>query len=192
MTDMTQAAWEKPASSSASNSHNQAARRALIRAGGRSKRWQYLLGGLLILGAVGYLLISGTLTGARFFVTVEDVLGDAQYVGQQVRVTGAVIGDTIVYDAETLLITFSVAHIPHESADLAETLHLAANNPAATQMAVRIENEVMPETLRHEAQAIMTGTLGEDGIFHVSDLFLKCPSRFSEGEPDQSIAQPSV
>ena len=35
----------------------------------------------------------------------------------------------------------------------------------------------------------LQATLGEDGIFYVTDLQTKCPSRFIENHPDQSIAQ---
>jgi len=116
----------------------------------------------------------------------------ASATGSVGKVTGAVIGDTITYDAEQLLITFTVAHMPETTDDLAETLRLAVSNPAAMRMSVRVENQVKPDLLRHEAQAIMTGYLDTDGVFHVSELNLKCPSRFIEGQPDQSLAQPAV
>ncbi|MCS7070120.1 MAG: cytochrome c maturation protein CcmE, partial [Anaerolinea sp.] len=138
------------------------------------------------------LVLTSTLSGARFFMTVNELLADPQYVGQTVRITGAVVGDTIVYDPERLLIEFSVAHIPHENDDLAVALHIAANDPTVQRLAVRVENQVRPELLQHEAQAIMTGYLGEDGIFHVSELNLKCPSRFMENMPDQSIGRTDV
>lgn len=180
---MAQATWEKvPATNLAKNP-------ALLGGG----RWKFLVGGLLILGAVIYLVISGTVGGARFFITVDELSSNAAaYAGQAVRVTGAVIGDTIRYDSENLIIEFTVVNIPQENQDLGAALHAAVNDPSATRMQVRVENQVRPELLQHEAQAIMTGTLGADGIFHVSELNLKCPSRFIESQPDQSIAEPQV
>jgi len=176
---MAQAAWEK----------STVPQRGVTRSVNGRARWQYLVGGILILTAVAYLIVSGTLTGARFFITVDEVLTDPQYAGQTVRITGAVVGDTIVYDPERLLIEFSVAHIPEETPNLAVALHAAANDPQALRLPVRVENQVRPELLQHEAQAIMTGYLGEDGIFHVSELNLKCPSRFSEEAPEQAIGR---
>ena len=41
---------------------------------GQGQRLKFLIGGLLILGAVVYLIISGTLTGARFFISVDELL----------------------------------------------------------------------------------------------------------------------
>lgn len=177
---MAQATWEKSAATPAAPSL------------ARNGRWKFIVGGVLILGAVVFLIASGMATGARFYVTVDEVVNDTAYAGQIVRVTGAVIGETINYDMENLLIEFTVANIPEQFDDLATALHEAVENPDATRMQVRVENQVKPELLQHEAQAIMTGRMGEDGIFHVTELNLKCPSRFIESGPDQSIAQPGA
>jgi cytochrome c-type biogenesis protein CcmE len=40
--------------------------------------------------------------------------------------------------------------------------------------------------LRDEAQAIMTGKLGEDGIFYADELLLKCPTKYQEAVPGQA------
>jgi len=39
--------------------------------------------------------------------------------------------------------------------------------------------------LKDEAQAIMTGHLGEDGIFYADELLLKCPTKYEEAVPEQ-------
>ncbi|NDJ61755.1 MAG: cytochrome c maturation protein CcmE [Chloroflexi bacterium] len=169
---------------------NDAAASASTRSAG--ERLKFLIGGLMILGAVGYLVISGTVTGARFFITVDEVVGNAEYQGQSVRVTGAVIGDSINYDSENLIIEFTVVNLPERYDDLALALHTAVNDPENTRMHVRIENEVMPDLLQHEAQAIMTGALGPDGIFHATELNLKCPTRFIEDGPAVPAEHPEI
>jgi cytochrome c-type biogenesis protein CcmE len=47
-----------------------------------------------------------------------------------------------------------------------------------------MEDTSMPDLLQHEAQAILTGELGEDGIFRATELNLKCPTRFEEHSPE--------
>jgi len=148
-------------------------------------RLKFIIGGLLILGAVGYLIISGTTSGARYFITVEEVVNSTDYVGDTVRISGAVIGETIEYDSQNLILDFTIAHIPTEMEDLAESLYIAANDPNSARLPVHIENEVIPDLLQHEAQAILTGELGEDGVFYASELLLKCPSRYEESAPNQ-------
>ncbi len=174
---MAQTAWEKP---------QNAGNAASILKPTHSKRWPFLAGSLLVLAAVIYLVFSGTLAGARFFISIEELLNDTKYVGQTVRITGAVIGDTIRIDDSdpaATVIEFSVAHIPTAPADLAEMLHVAANDPNATQLKVYVSGQPKPELLQHEAQAILSGTLGKDGIFYASELNFKCPSRFQERGP---------
>ncbi len=174
---MTQAAWEKSAG-------------AQLRPRRSGERLKFLVGGVLILGAVLFLIVSGTISGASFFITVDDLLYDTQYNGQSVRIAGAVLGDSIRYDAENLIIEFTIVHVPEGYTDLAEALFVAVNNPDATQLHVRVENSVKPELLRHEAQAILTGRLGADGVFHATELNLKCPTRFTEGGPEHQGIDP--
>jgi len=40
--------------------------------------------------------------------------------------------------------------------------------------------------LRNEAQAIMTGRVGEDGVFYATELLLKCPTKYEEAVPGQA------
>lgn len=177
---MAQAAWEKQTSA-----HGIEDKRAQLLNQG-NERWKFLVGGLLLIGAIGYLIISGMLTGTRFFISVDEIVSDPQFIGQSVRVTGAVHGDTIIIDEsnpENTTIRFTVANIAREYDNLADALHEAIENPNATQLAVYVEGQPKPELLQHEAQAIMTGTLGEDGIFYASELQFKCPSRFEEAGP---------
>jgi cytochrome c-type biogenesis protein CcmE len=149
-----------------------------------AERWKFLIGGLLILTSVAFLIMQGTVSGARFFIMVDEVVGDPAYVGETVRLTGAVIGDTIEYDASTGNLSFTVANMPDEYDDLAQVLREAANNTNVTRLQVFQENTTMPDLLQHEAQAILTGKMGEDGVFYATELNLKCPTRFEEHTPD--------
>jgi len=175
---MAQVAWEKSIAAQPPK-----------RAG--SDRWKYLIGGVLILGAVAYLIITGTLSGASYFITVDQLMNDPAYVGHSVRLSGAVIGDTIHYDEQTLLIEFTVANVPTQIQDLGAALHSAVGDPNATHLQVRVEKTVKPDLLQNEAEAILTGTLGTDGIFHATELNLKCPSRFVESGPSQGQVAPA-
>ncbi len=150
-----------------------------------SEYLKFIIGGLLMLVAVVYLIISGTTNGARYFITIDELLKNSEYVGKPVRMSGAVIGDTIVYDKDKLIIEFTVANIPEDTTDLARILHEAVTNPNARRVKIHVENQVMPDLLKHEAQAILSGKLGADGVFYASELLLKCPSRYEEVAPNQ-------
>jgi cytochrome c-type biogenesis protein CcmE len=174
---MAEMSWEKPTAGAAPKS-------AL---GG--ERIKFFIGGLLLLGAVVYLMVSGTIGGAQYFMTVDEIVNNPDLAGRTVRVSGAVDGDTIVYDGENLIIDFEIVHIPLETNDLALALHNAVNDESANRIAVHIEGEVKPDLLQHEAQAILTGELGADGTFYATELLLKCPSRYEESIPEQAAAE---
>ena len=170
---MAEITWEKP-------KHSDKPKR-----GPSLERAKFLIGGLLILGAVLYLLISGTMQGARFFITVDEIMDDpSSYVNQTVRVSGAVLGESIEYDSEKAIIRFTIVNIPNEFDDLLTALRNAVQDPTATRMNIVVEDSAMPDLLQNEAQAILTGELREDGLFYASELLLKCPSRFEEESPD--------
>lgn len=150
---------------------------------------KFWIGGLLIFGAIAYLIIMNTFSGAQYFITIDELLSDAKYVGQTVRVSGAVIGKTIVYDDQNLIMDFTIAHINTENENLAYALHVAAaDDSTASRIPVHIENQVKPDLLQHEAQAILTGKLGEDGVFYATEILLKCPSRYEDNVPNQAVS----
>jgi cytochrome c-type biogenesis protein CcmE len=171
---MAQATWEKNVTTSARANEGKAINLKLVVSIG------------LFITALIFLISTATTSGARYFTTVDELVGNTALSGQMVRITGAVLGDTIRYDAEQQTIDFVIVHIPSETDNLALTLHNAVNDSSVNRLHVHIEGQVMPDLLRHEAQAILTGTLGADGIFIANELLLKCPSRYEEAVPVQA------
>lgn len=152
----------------------------------RNERFKFVVGLVLLVGVVIYLIISGTANNIRYFITVDDLLSEPSYVGQTVRISGAVIGDSIQYDAANLKLDFTIANVPEETTDLAQTLHEAVLDTRARRLSVHLDNEVKPDLLQNEAQAILTGELGADGVFVAHELLLKCPSRYQDNVPLQT------
>jgi cytochrome c-type biogenesis protein CcmE len=159
------------------------------RYGGRVK---FIIGGLLIVAAIVYLIISSTKANAQYFFTIDELISRGQsMVGQNVRISGAVIGDSIQYDPQALSLSFTIANVPADNkvidaqGGLAAVLHAAVTDPTRSRMqAVYIGPK--PDLLRDEAQAIMTGHIGEDGVFYADELLLKCPTKYEEAVPSQA------
>ncbi len=158
------------------------------------QRTKFILGGMLILAAVVYLIASSTQASSEYFMTVDEIKAEgAAAIGKSVRLSGAVVGDTVVYDPQTLTLTFDIAHVSGDNNEiesqggLAEVLYQAVNDPSRQRMPV-VYIGVKPDLLRGEAQAIMTGKLGEDGVFYAEELLLKCPTRYEEAVPEQAAA----
>jgi cytochrome c-type biogenesis protein CcmE len=157
--------------------------------GGRAK---FIIGGLLIAAAVIYLIVSTMQTTSQYFLTIQELKDKgAAMMGREVRVSGAVLGDTIDYDPDTLTLKFTVAHTPGDQKEvdaaggLAAVLHAAVIDTNAPRLQV-VYKGVKPDLLRNEAQAIMTGKMGDDGVFYAQELLLKCPTKYEDAVPAQA------
>jgi cytochrome c-type biogenesis protein CcmE len=158
----------------------------------RSGRAKFIFGGLLIFAAIVYLIYSSTQASAQYFLTVEELAAKGVNTqGRELRVSGAVIGDTIQYDPQTLTLSFVVAHVPGDNKEidaqggLAKVLHDAVVDPERARIpAVYVGPK--PDLLRDEAQTIMTDQINDDKIFYTDELLLKCPTKYEEAVPEQA------
>jgi cytochrome c-type biogenesis protein CcmE len=158
-------------------------------------RTKFIVAGALILAAVGILIFTATQASAEYFMTVDEVKAEgASVVGRSLRLSGAVLGDTIQYDSQTLDLTFDIAHVSGDNAEieaqggLAKVLYQAVNDPTRQRLTIKY-NGVKPDLLRGEAQAIVTGKLGEDGVFYADEILLKCPTKYEEAVPEQAASK---
>ncbi len=139
-----------------------------------SSRAKFLVGGLVILVAVGYLIVSSFGSSAQYFLTVAELRAKgADIIGDDVRISGVVDGDSIVYDAQSLRLEFNVVD---SLDDVSNALHVVYFGPK-------------PDLMQHEAQAIVEGIWQDDGVFYAHNradsLLLKCPTRYEEEFPEQ-------
>jgi cytochrome c-type biogenesis protein CcmE len=155
-------------------------------------RTKFIIGGLLIVAAVVYLVISSTQASAQYFMTITEVKAKGASLGErELRLSGAVLGDSIQYDSQNLRLTFTIADIPADNAEieaqggLAAVLHAAVQDPTRPTLVV-VYDGVMPDLLKNEAQAIVTGKMGADGVFYAKELLLKCPTKYEEAVPEQA------
>ena len=133
---------------------------------------KYLLGGALLVMAVAVVIIQGMASSAQYFLTVGELRTKGPDIqSQNLRISGAVIGDSIDFNAQTL-------HLEFDIVDTVEKI--------GTQQPLRIEYEgPKPDLLQDHAQAIIEGRLTADGTFRADSLLLKCPTRYEEQFPQQ-------
>src|SRR5260221_12879808 len=110
-------------------------------------RLKFLIIGVVLFGAIAFFLVTGTANGGRFFFTINEMLARPEMTGKSVKISVAVVGTTIKFDAETKTIHFSMANITNDSAELekqiglAKALHMAVMNLSAKQMDAVIHNQ---------------------------------------------------
>ena len=153
-----------------------------------SNKVKIVIGVILVAAAFTTLIISATKNTAAFYLSVKELQAASdQYMGKNLRVSGAVLGDSISYSPETEQLYFTIVHIPEEEeletkVDQETLMHTAVTDPENPILEV-IYDGPRPEMLNDEAQAIVTGTLNEDGVFMAEELLLKCPSKYEEAAP---------
>lgn len=144
----------------------------------QSNRSKFVVGGMVIVAAIIFLVANAMRGNTQLYVTVDEFYArQSQLAGRDLRVSGWVLGDSIKYtqiDATNSRLEFDVVD------------NLAAPGQRLTIVAL---NEPKPDLLQHEAQALVEGRAGEDGAFYANPggLFLKCPTRYEEVSPEQSI-----
>jgi cytochrome c-type biogenesis protein CcmE len=162
-------------------------------------RVKYVVGGLAVLAAIVYLIVSSSLQSGAYFLTISELLSKAQndpsLYSREIRISGAVIGESIAYEpADNLKLSFTIVDIPGDQAEidrlggLAKVLHDAVVDETRPRIEV-VYYGPKPDLLRDEAQAIVTGKYGTDGVFYANSgadgLLLKCPTRYEEAVPGQ-------
>jgi len=125
-------------------------------AGGRLK---YFIGGAIILLVMGWLVLSNIQEASAQYLTVEELLAQGSS-DRMVRVSGLVVGETIEWDPQQLILRFEIA-------DDGGSLPV-------------LYKGVRPDMFRDGAQAVIEGKYSSGGVFEASTLLLKCPSKYAE------------
>lgn len=134
-----------------------------VQVSGRSanKKIKFIVGGVVIALAIGYLIVTGIQSTAAYFLTIDELYAKgAAMENRTVRVSGKVDESTIDFNNRDLILAFDV------TSDTGERMPVIFNGPK-------------PDQMRHGADAILEGSY--DGqTFTAQTLLLKCPSRYDE------------
>jgi cytochrome c-type biogenesis protein CcmE len=120
---------------------------------------KFVIGGAIILVALGWLIFSNIEGATAQYLTVQELLARGPS-DRMVRVSGLVVGETIIWDAQRLVLRFEIAD---ESGSLP----------------VKYEG-VRPDMFRDGAQVVVEGKHSSSGVFEAHTLLLKCPSKYVE------------
>jgi cytochrome c-type biogenesis protein CcmE len=124
-----------------------------------SKRWRWLVGGAIIVLVIAYLIASSARGAAVYALTIHELKARGSSAqGQGVRVSGTIDGQSISWDTQKQVLTFSLV-------DGQETLAV-------------VYQGARPDMFRDGAQALVEGKYQDTGGFAASKLLLKCPSKY--------------
>ena len=134
---------------------------------------KFLIFGLLLLGAVGFLVFQALSTEGQFFITIQEYFEEPErYAENDFRIGAWVDGETIQFtqvDDFNSVLEFDIVD------DMA----------APTQrLSVIAYNQPKPDLLTNEAQALVEGSIDADGnlVANPDGVLLKCPTKSENGE----------
>lgn len=127
--------------------------------GGKKK---FIIGGLIIAGAIVYLIYSGARTTMVYYFTVSELheKGPAIY-NQGIRVGGKLAPGTLNWDGTSTDIDF----------------YLTDEGKEAPVVKV-VYSGVVPDGLKTATEVVVEGEMTPAGYFQARNLFVKCPSKY--------------
>lgn len=126
-----------------------------------SRRFKILIVGILVALVAGYLVFSAARGSAAYYMTIEEV--KTQGASERtVRVTGNVVGESIVWEPRDLRLQFEIAD------DVGRLL--------------AVYHGSRPDMFRDGAQVVLEGRYSPQGVFEARTMLLKCPSKYEAAE----------
>jgi cytochrome c-type biogenesis protein CcmE len=126
-----------------------------------SRQVKWIVGGLIVAVAVGYLVFVAASGSAAYYVTIAELYerGPSQ---RNVRVAGCIVGESILWEPRDLRLKFDMVD-------------------ESGRMTV-VYSGSRPDMFRDEAELVVEGKLLPEGVFEARTLMLKCPSKYEEAD----------
>ena len=122
-------------------------------------RLKFLLGGLVIVGALVWLGFIGYQESKAYYITVEEFHAmQGELHGKTVKVAGDVVSGSIDRDKSPM--EFSIS-------SLGQILKVRY-----------VGKDIIPDTFMDESKAVVEGSLGPDGVFQARRIEAKCASKY--------------
>lgn len=132
---------------------------------------KFFVAGILILGAISYLMFSGINDSMVYFYTVSELVSRGEEIsGMGVRVSGYVSPGTIQRDVVRSEVEFTVFE------------------KQSDRVLPVVYQGIIPDTFKDHAEVVVEGIYSpEKNKFHATVLLAKCPSKYQaldEEHPD--------
>ncbi len=126
------------------------------------RRKKFVIGGVVILMALGFLLFRGFMSGATYYFEVRELLAKGSSIyNETVRVNGQVVPGSVQQRAQGTELTFRITDV----------------NGGGENVSIFYKG-VVPDSFKVGEELVAEGHLGADGIFQAHSLMPKCPSRY--------------
>lgn len=125
---------------------------------------KFLIGGIILFIAIGYLGFLGFSSSAAYYYEVSELLeqGDSVYE-QNTRVNGKVVPGSVEQETEGLILRFTISDIENEA-----SLPVVYHGP-------------VPDTFKVGSEVVVEGKYTTEGIFEATNILTKCASKYVPG-----------
>jgi cytochrome c-type biogenesis protein CcmE len=141
----------------------------------QSKFFKFGGGTAVIVLALAYLVWAGVNEGKSYYYTIQQLHGmDDSMYSKRIRVGGTVEPGSI-----------------HQAGTHADFVLVEVDPTTKERQVLRVSykgSEPPPDTFKDDAQALVLGTMGRDGVFHAQELQAKCASKYA---PQQQQGAPA-
>lgn len=120
---------------------------------------RFLMGGIIVFLAIGYLVFMGFQDSVTYYYTVSELMEQGSSIyDENVRVKGQIAPGSVEQEAAGRVLRFTIID---EGESLSVT-YLGA----------------VPDTFKIGAEVVVEGQFNSNGIFQAHTLMPKCPSRY--------------
>ena len=147
------------------------------------KKLRFAIGAGLIIGAIGYLIVTAVRNTAEYYLTVNEVKArQPELSGQMLRVAGRVKAGTIAWNPETLTLAFGIVPPPPVDDTGAAVKTVAATvDPPVFHVICR--GQPKPDRFAPNRDVIVEGRLASNGTIEARQVLTSCPSKYIPKQP---------
>jgi len=125
----------------------------------KKKRLRFIIGGIILVLALGFLIYTGMRGTMRYYMTVSELVAKGNSAhGEGVRLGGRVVEGSINWDSLKLELKFNITD--------------------GKRKIPVLYKGVVPDAFKSGAQVIVEGTYSPGGVFRATTLLAKCPSKY--------------
>ncbi len=125
----------------------------------KKKKTKFIVGGVIIIIAVGYLIFTGLRSNIIYYYTPTEVLAKVEdFYDKGIRIKGNIEDGSIVWNDNKLDLSFKLT-------DGKQTIPVTYHG-------------VVPDTFKYGVEVVIEGKLAADHTFYATKLLAKCPSKY--------------
>ncbi len=130
----------------------------------KKNQTKFLVGGLVIIGAVAYLMYMGIKETSVYYLTVSE--SASMQSGKDFRMEGTVVPGSIKVAPDSLGAEFAIT-------DAQKTVPIAYRG-------------TMPDMFKDDIKVVVQGKFDDKGTFHAHTLLTSCPSKYEASKQGQN------